>query len=199
MVLQKSIEILDKLISIASISGMPNKEIVGYIKDYLESYGVKVTLSFDEKKERANVFAAFGPIVGGGVLLKGHTDVVPVEGQKWSSSPFKLTKREEKLLGRGAVDMKGFLACVLACVPYFQSSKLLKPIYLAFTFDEEVGSYGAAQMLAFMQKHRIKPAIAIIGEPTDMQPFFGHKGGLELTAELRGTAGHASDPNAMKL
>ena len=89
--LQKTIEILEKLVSIQSVSGTPTKEVVDYIKDYLESYGVKVTLSFDEKKERANVFASFGPRVDGGVLLNGHTDVVPVEGQKWSSSPFKLT------------------------------------------------------------------------------------------------------------
>ncbi len=192
--LQKTIEILEKLVSIQSVSGTPTKEVVDYIKDYLESYGVKVTLSFDEKKERANVFAAFGPIVGGGVLLNGHTDVVPVEGQKWSSSPFKLTKREEKLLGRGAVDMKGFLACVLACVPYFQSSELLKPIYLAFTFDEETGGFGVPYLLKKMKHDGINPEIVIVGEPTDMNIVTSHKGGDEMRTEIIGHEVHSCDP-----
>ena len=125
--LQKTIKILERLVAIPSFSGKPTNEIVGYIKEYLESFGVEVILSFDAEKKRANVFASFGPKLEGGVLLNGHTDVVPVEGQKWSNDPFKLTRRGDDLLGRGAVDMKGFLACILASVPEFQSSDLLKP------------------------------------------------------------------------
>ena len=194
MVLQKSIEILDKLISIASISGMPNKEIVGYIKDYLESYGVEVVLSFDEQKKRANVFAAFGPKSEGGVLLNGHTDVVPVEGQKWSSNPFSLTQKGEKLLGRGAVDMKGFIACALAFVPHFQSSKLFKPIYLAFTFDEETGGFGVPYLLERMESDGVSPEIVIVGEPTEMKIVTSHKGGDEMRTEIVGHEVHSCDP-----
>ena len=192
--LQKAIEILEKLVSIPSISGKPTKEIVDYIKDYLESYGVEVILSFDETKERANVFASFGPRIDGGVLLNGHTDVVPVEGQKWSTNPFKLTRKEEKLHGRGAVDMKGFLACVLACVPHFQSSKLLKPIYLAFTFDEETGGFGVPYLLEKMKSDGVNPDIVIVGEPTDMKIVTSHKGGDEMRTEIIGHEVHSCDP-----
>ena len=192
--LQKAIEILEKLVSIPSISGKPTKEIVDYIKDYLESYGVEVILSFDETKKRANVFASFGPRIDGGVLLNGHTDVVPVEGQKWSTNPFKLTRKEEKLHGRGAVDMKGFLACVLACVPHFQSSKLLKPIYLAFTFDEETGGFGVPYLLEKMKSDGVNPDIVIVGEPTDMKIVTSHKGGDEMRTEIIGHEVHSCDP-----
>ena len=192
--LQKAIEILEKLVSIPSISGKPTKEIVDYIKDYLESYGVEVILSFDETKKRANVFASFGPRIDGGVLLNGHTDVVPVEGQKWSTNPFKLTRKEEKLHGRGAVDMKGFLACVLACVPHFQSSKLLKPIYLAFTFDEETGGFGVPYLLEKMKSDGVNPDIVIVGEPTDMKIVTSHKGGDEMRTEVIGHEVHSCDP-----
>lgn len=188
--------LLADLVGFASISGQPNDDIVGYIKTYLEGHGVSVHLDPHEDGKRFNLFASIGPEIEGGILLSGHLDVVPANPAGWSRDPFVLHKQDGRLYGRGAVDMKGFLAIVLAMVPAFQqaASQLVQPMYLAFTFDEEVGSFGAAQMPAFLQKHQIKPAIAIIGEPTGMRPFIGHKGGLELIAELHGTAGHASDP-----
>ena len=126
----------------------------------------------------------------------GHTDVVPANSAGWTGDPFTLHKQDGRLYGRGAVDMKGFLAVALALAPVFKQAEneLRLPLHYAFTFDEEAGMFGAAQMPAFLQKHQIKPAIAIIGEPTGMRPFVGHKGQLELIAELHGTAGHASDP-----
>jgi acetylornithine deacetylase len=122
--------------------------------------------------------------------------VVPANGAGWTGDPFTLHEQDGRLYGRGAVDMKGFLAIALALAPVFKQAEneLRLPLHYAFTFDEEVGMFGAAQMPAFLQKHQIKPAIAIIGEPTGMRPFVGHKGQLELIAELHGTAGHASDP-----
>ena len=192
--LQKTIKILERLVAIPSFSGKPTNEIVGYIKEYLESFGVEVILSFDAEKKRANVFASFGPKLEGGVLLNGHTDVVPVEGQHWSNDPFKLTSRGDDLLGRGAVDMKGFLACVLASVPQFQSADLLKPIHIAFTFDEETGGFGVPFLLEKMETDQFKPEIVIVGEPTEMKIVTSHKGGDEMRTEIVGHEVHSCDP-----
>ena len=188
--------LLADLVGFASISGQPNGEIVNYIKTYLESCGVIVHLDSHEDGQRFNLFASIGPQIDGGILLSGHLDVVPANPAGWSRDPFVLHKQDGRLYGRGAVDMKGFLAIALAMVPAFQeaASQLAKPVHLAFTFDEEVGSFGAAQMPSLLDRLGVKPAIAVIGEPTGMKPFIGHKGGLELIADIRGTAGHASDP-----
>ena len=189
-------ELLTDLVSFKSVSGKPNGDIVGYIKDYLEGLGVSVMLDEHKDGERLNLFATIGPEVNGGIVLSGHTDVVPAHSANWSRDPFTLYKENDRLHGRGTVDMKGFLSVALAMASKFKAveSDLRVPLHYAFTFDEEVGSFGAAQIPAFLKRHKIKPAIAIIGEPTGMRPFIGHKGGLELIAELRGTAGHASDP-----
>ena len=188
--------LLADLVGFASISCLPNDDIVTYIKSYFESHGIEVHLDAHEDGERFNLFASIGPATDGGILLSGHLDVVPANPASWSRDPFVLYKENERLYGRGTVDMKGFLAIVLAMVPAFQdaAADLKMPIHFAFTFDEEVGSFGAAQMPTMLEKMGVKPAIALIGEPTGMKPFIGHKGGLELIAELRGTAGHASDP-----
>ena len=195
--LQASTEaLLADLVSFPSLSGTPNGPIIGYIKDYFENLGIPVTLDAHEDGERFNLFATIGPQIDGGILLSGHSDVVPANGPGWSRDPFILHKENGRLYGRGAVDMKGFLAMAMAMAPAFKDAEddLQIPLHYAFTFDEEVGSFGAAQMPAFLDQQTIKPAIAIIGEPTGMQPFIGHKGGLEMIAELHGTAGHASDP-----
>jgi acetylornithine deacetylase len=195
--LQASAEaILADLVSFPSLSGTPNGAIVGYIKDYFERLDIPVTLDAHEDGERFNLFATIGRPGDGGILLSGHSDVVPANGPGWTRDPFKLYKENGRLYGRGAVDMKGFLAMAMAMAPAFKDAEddLQMPLHYAFTFDEEVGSFGAAQMPAFLEKQNIKPSIAIIGEPTGMQPFIGHKGGLEMIAELHGTAGHASDP-----
>ena len=112
--LARAVEILERLVAFPSVSGTSTHGIVNYIKKYIEGHGIEVALSFDLSGERANVFATLGPVVDGGIVLNGHTDVVPVKGQKWQSDPFTLTKRNNCLYGRGSVDMKGFLACVLA-------------------------------------------------------------------------------------
>ncbi|MBL6597013.1 MAG: M20/M25/M40 family metallo-hydrolase, partial [Candidatus Puniceispirillum sp.] len=188
--------LLGDLVGFASISGQPNNDIVGYIKTYLEGYGVRVHLDPHHDGKRFNLFASIGPEIDGGILLSGHLDVVPANPASWSRDPFVLHKQDGRLYGRGAVDMKGFLALALAKVPDFQAAAndLAIPVHYAFTFDEEVGSFGAAQMPALLNQLGVRPAIAVIGEPTGMKPFIGHKGGLEMIAELRGTAGHASDP-----
>jgi acetylornithine deacetylase len=203
---QNAEHILGKLISFPTVSGRPNGDIIAYIEDYLTSHGVKVLLDPHEDGERMNLFATIGGAGGaddngansvGGIILSGHTDVVPASDKGWGGNPFEMRVADGRLYGRGAVDMKGFLAMALAMVPAFKAAEneLLMPLHLAFTFDEEVGCFGAEQMPAFLAKYNIKPAMAVIGEPTGMQPFIGHKGGMELTTIVRGSSGHASKPD----
>jgi acetylornithine deacetylase len=188
--------LLADLVAFPSLSGQPNRPIVDYIAAFLRSHNVPVEWDAHEDGTRFNLFASIGPKTDGGILLSGHLDVVPANPAGWSRDPFVMQAEKGRLYGRGAVDMKGFLAIALAMVPAFVAAAddLAIPLHLAFTFDEEVGSFGAAQMPALLNRLGVKPAIAIIGEPTGMTPFIGHKGGLELITELRGNAGHASDP-----
>lgn len=190
-----TIGILEHLVAFDSVSGRPTHGIVGYIQDYLAGQGVECALSFDEAGERANVFATIGPAVDGGVVLNGHTDVVPVEGQKWSTDPFSLTRKGDRLYGRGAVDMKGFLACVLGSVPGFRAASLQKPIHIAFSYDEETGGFGMPVLLESMAGQPFRPGVVIVGEPTGMQIVTGHKGGDEMRTEITGHEVHSCNPN----
>ncbi len=191
---ERALPILDRLVGFDSISGRPNHAIVGYIREYLERHGLTVELSHDAAGERANILATIGPPVGGGVILNGHTDVVPVEGQRWASDPFRLTRKGDRFHGRGAVDMKGFLACVMAAVPLFRASALNRPIHIAFTFDEEIGGFGMPVLLRQMAGKPWRPAIVIVGEPTRMTIVTGHKGGYEMRTEITGREVHSCDP-----
>ena len=192
--LENAVEILERLVGFESYSGRPTHGIVGYVQDYLTEQGVEVTLSYDDAGERANVFATIGPQIDGGVVLNGHTDVVSVEGQEWSSEPFTLTRKGDQFFGRGSVDMKGFLACVLASVPRFSTANLSKPIHIAFSYDEENGGYGMPVLLESMATKSYRPEVVIIGEPTDMQIVTGHKGGFEMRTEITGAEVHSCDP-----
>jgi len=193
--LNPAIEILERLVSFQSISGTPTREIIDYIENYLSEHGVTSTLSFDNSRERANLFATIGPQTNGGVIFNGHTDVVPVTGQHWATDPFKLTRNGDRLYGRGAVDMKGFLACVLACVPTWVAANLVKPIHIAFSYDEEIGGYGMPVLLDSMQQMRVEPDFVIVGEPTQMKIVAGHKGGYEMRTEITGHAVHSCNPH----
>ena len=193
--LARAVEILERLVAFPSVSGTSTHGIVNYIKKYIEGHGIEVALSYDLSGERANVFATLGPVVDGGIVLNGHTDVVPVKGQKWQSDPFTLTKRNNCLYGRGSVDMKGFLACVLASIPIFKEMNLKKPIHIAFTFDEETGGYGLPFLLNSPEFIDCSPEIVIVGEPTEMNIITGHKGGDEMRTEITGFEVHSCDPN----
>ena len=192
--LDGTIEILEHLVGFPTVSGRPNGDIVGYCRDYLEGHGIGSSLSYDEKGERANLFATIGPEIDGGVVLSGHTDVVPVEGQAWSNDPFTLTRQDDRLYGRGSVDMKGFLACVLGSVPAFKAMDLKRPIHIAFSFDEETGSFGMPYLLKDMAGKPYRPAIVIVGEPTEMKIVSGHKGAFEMRTEITGFEVHSSNP-----
>ena len=192
--LPNTIKILERLVSFESISGKPTHDIVQYISDYLTSHEVEVELSYDEDGVRANIFATIGPLVDGGVILNGHTDVVPVKGQKWRTDPFVLTREGSHLYGRGAVDMKGFLACVMGSVPLFQTMQLKQPIHIAFSYDEEIGGLGMPVLLNSLREKPYKPSIVVVGEPTEMALIIGHKGGYEMRTEITGYEVHSCNP-----
>ena len=154
---ERTVDILERLVGFPSVSGRPNGDIVGYIKDYLAGHGVEASISYHEDGERANLFATLGPEVDGGVVLNGHTDVVAVEGQDWSTDPFTLARLDGRLYGRGSVDMKGFLACVLGSVPDFKALDLKRPIHIAFSFDEETGGIGMPVLLDDMDLKGFRP------------------------------------------
>ena len=191
---QNTIEILEKLVGFPSVSGRPNGDIVGYCRDYFEGLGVECSLSYEETGQQANLYATIGPQIDGGVVLSGHTDVVPVEGQDWSNDPFTLVRDGERLYGRGSVDMKGFLACVMASVPAFQARDLKRPIHIAFSFDEETGSFGMPYLLEDMAAKTFRPAVIVVGEPTEMKIVSGHKGCFEMRTEITGFEVHSSNP-----
>ena len=192
--LSQTVEILRALVGFDSTSGKPTHEIIAYIQEYLSSHGIESSLSYDDKGERANIYATIGPHVAGGVLLNGHTDVVPVDGQNWSTDPFVLTQKDERLYGRGSVDMKGFLACVLGSVPLFKDADLKRPIHIAFSYDEEIGGLGMPVLLSAMADYPAQPDVVIVGEPTGMKIVTGHKGGYEMRTEIIGHAVHSCDP-----
>ena len=171
-----TLEILERLIAFDTVSAKSNLALIEYVEDLLAGWGYTVTRLPDPDGQKAGLLAQIGP-AGAGILLSAHTDVVPVEGQTWASDPFTLTRRGDRLYGRGSVDMKGFLACVLASVPRFQAAGLTRPIHIAFSYDEETGGYGMPVLLRHMAGKAFRPAVVIVGEPTEMKIITGHKGG----------------------
>ena len=186
--------ILADLVAFESVTETSNLDIVRYIEARLARLGIESELTFDGAREKANLCATFGRDGDGGVALSGHTDVVPA-GVGWSAPPFRLTEKDGKLFARGAADMKGFIACALACAPAFAAARLRRPIHLALSFDEESRSAGAPILVAAMRQKRA-PAAAVVGEPTMMKIVAGHKAGFEATTDFFGVAAHASDPRA---
>jgi acetylornithine deacetylase len=189
------VEILDRLVSLYSVVGAPNGEIVSWISDYLKSHGAKVSLVPGPEGDRANLFATVGPADKAGFILSGHMDVVPAGEPGWTSNPFKLRVQGERLYGRGTADMKGFLAAALAAIPALAKLRLSRPIHLAFSYDEEAGARGVPHLIARLPHLCAKPSAAIIGEPSNMQGIRGHKGKVAARATIKGTAGHSSRPD----
>lgn len=190
---QKAQDILTRLVSYPVLGGMSNLPILAYIKSYLDEHKVEYQLVPNEDFSSANLHCRIGPAVDGGVILSGHTDVVPVEGQDWHTDPFQLTKKEDKLYGRGSCDMKGFLACCMAALPDMLKADLKRPIYFAFSFDEEIGCLqGDILAGAIRDFYEEKPKYAIIGEPSLMQPIVGQKGIIYFKTVVNGSAGHSS-------
>ena len=187
-------EILSKLVSFPILGGQSNISILNWIKEYIELYGVEVHLVPNKKEKKASLHCRIGPAVDCGVILSGHMDVVPVKGQDWTSDPFTLTdKGDGKLYGRGSCDMKGFLACCLAVLPEMVDKNLKKPIYFAFSYDEEVGCVAAPELTkAIKSYYTEKPKYALIGEPSMMEPIIGQKAIYIMDTYVNGSAGHSS-------
>lgn len=187
-------EILAKLVSFPVLGGESNLSILNWIREYLESYGVAVHLVPNAEGNKASLHCRIGPAVDGGVILSGHMDVVPVAGQEWTTEPFVLTdKGDGKLYGRGSCDMKGFLACCLAVLPDMVKAELKKPLYFAFSYDEEIGCLAAPELAQTINTQYVEtPKYALIGEPSLMQPIIGQKGIYILETYVNGSAGHSS-------
>jgi acetylornithine deacetylase len=192
--LEIPVEILERLVGFDTVSANSNLELIGWVADYLDGCGIKCQLTHDAQGTKANLFATIGSAERGGVILSGHTDVVPVAGQEWDSDPFRLTRRGDRLCGRGTADMKGFIALVLALVPQALASPLAVPLHLAFSFDEEVGCLGVPALIRALPEGPARPRLAIIGEPTEMQIGNAHKGLSFLHTRVAGLEGHSSMP-----
>lgn len=190
-----AIEILERLVGFPSVVGTANGDIAGWIADYLESHGAKVSLLAGPEGDRANLIATFGPADRAGYVLSGHMDVVPASEPEWSSDPFTLRAENDRLYGRGTTDMKGFLATVLAAAPAFSRMALKRPVHIAFSYDEEAGCRGVPHLLARLPELCAAPAGAIIGEPSNMRAVRAHKGKAAARITIRGRSGHSSRPD----
>lgn len=190
--MQTSRDLLAELIAFNTVSRESNLALIEFVRFYLSGFGIESRLVFSADRRKANLYARIGPEGPGGVLLSGHSDVVPVDGQNWSVPPFELTERDGKLYGRGSADMKGYIACVLAAVPAFLAKPLRRPLHIAISYDEEVGCLGVRGLLDELVKRADKPAICLIGEPTEMRPVLGHKGKLAMRCDVHGAACHSA-------
>ena len=193
--LERTCEILGELVAFPTVSSESNLELITYAADLLSDAGATLSISRDESGTKANLFATLGPQVDGGIVLSGHTDVVPADAAEWTSDPFTLIRRGDRLYGRGACDMKGFIAAALALAPRFAEAEPARPLHFAFTYDEEVGCLGARALVKEIAGAGIRPSVAIIGEPTGMGVIEGHKGCYEYTTEFTGMEGHGSQPD----
>jgi acetylornithine deacetylase len=197
-VFPETLKILNELIKFQTVSGTSNIKLIEYCEKKLNLLGADSFKTFDEAKERANLFSTINgkkKLKGGGIILSGHTDVVPASSKEWSSNPYEATKKNNKIYGRGSCDMKGFIACTLALAPYFAKENLKQPIHFSYTYDEETACQGAPVMLKELKKRKIDCSICIVGEPTSMKAIQAHKGCYEYSTHFTGLAGHGSAPD----
>ncbi|MGB6213019.1 acetylornithine deacetylase [Pseudomonas mandelii] len=190
--MSSSRDLLETLVAFDTTSRESNLHLIEFIRDYLEGFDVPCELIYNEQRSKANLFATIGPADRPGIVLSGHTDVVPVDGQPWTVAPFELTERDGKLFGRGTADMKGYIACVLALVPSLVNARLRLPVHIALSYDEEVGCLGVRSLLAELEQRPVKPMLCIIGEPTELKPVLGHKGKLAMRCDVHGEACHSA-------
>ncbi|HMS95332.1 MAG TPA: acetylornithine deacetylase [Tabrizicola sp.] len=185
-------DILERLLAFDTVSSKPNMALMTYVKGLLEASGLAVTLVPDAGGGKANLYASTGPEGLGGVMLSGHTDVVPVEGQTWTKPPFALTEEDGRYYGRGAADMKGFVACAVAATLDAAKRRLRVPLHLALSYDEEIGCMGVRSLIDLLALAPVRPRFCIVGEPTLMQVATGHKGKVALRATCTGREGHSA-------
>ena len=190
----EALDLLDILIAYDTVALTPNLDLIDDVRVRLESLGATVVLTYDDTQTKANLFATIGPDIEGGVVLSGHSDVVPVDPADWTTPPFVADRRDGRVYGRGTADMKGFVACVLAMAPTYAALNLTVPIHIALTFDEEDGFHGAPVLLADLKERGVRPSAAVIGEPTGLRTVGAHKGCYEYRTTVTGMNGHSSVP-----
>jgi acetylornithine deacetylase len=190
-------EILATLIAFNSVAGRSNRDIAGWIGERMVEAGAQVEVVEGPEGDRVNLLASFGPRDIPGLMLSGHMDVVPAEEPDWTSDPFRLTRRGDRLYGRGTSDMKGFLACMIAAAPDFAAAAVAanRPVHLAFSYDEELGCRGVPSLIAALPSLCALPLGAVIGEPSGLTPIRGHKGKAAIGIEITGRSGHSSRPD----
>ena len=189
---ERAIEQLGRLVAFDTTSRGSNLELIAYVEGELSALGIASRRVANHDGTKSNLLASIGPNVAGGVVLSGHTDVVPVDGQPWTSDPFVLTRKGDKLYGRGTCDMKGFLALALAAAPRLAAAPLKRPVHFAFSYDEEVGCLGAPDLIAEIAASVPAPAAVIVGEPTGMEAISGHKGIATFRVTITGHEAHSS-------
>jgi len=185
-------ELMEQLVAFDTTSRDSNLDLIHFVRDYLSGHGVDSTIIRDADEPKANLYATIGPQDRPGIMLSGHTDVVPVDGQEWNSDPFGMVERNGRLYGRGTCDMKGFIALVLANIPEFLRRGLDTPIHLALSYDEEVGCLGVRHLIDLVKSLPVRPRMAIIGEPTEMQVIVAHKGKTDVNVHVRGFECHSA-------
>ena len=182
---------IGKLIAFQTVSRDSNLELIDFVHELLRGLDAEVRLTFDDERGKANLFATLGPRSDGGLVLSGHTDVVPVDAQAWDTDPFELVEREGRLYGRGTSDMKSFIAIALALAPDYVA-RLEKPLHLALSYDEEVGCIGVGRLIEDLARARVRPSACVVGEPTLMAPVIAHKGKKSFRCAVRGLAAHSA-------
>jgi acetylornithine deacetylase len=189
-----SAQILERLVGFPTVSRDSNLSLIEYAREFLTACGATTRIYMDVDARKANLYASVGPAEQPGILLSGHTDVVPVDGQTWSTPCFELRQRDQRLYARGAADMKGFLACALRAARRAAGMQLQMPLQLAFSYDEEVGCLGVRSLIEDMARWTERPRCCIVGEPTLLRPAVGHKGKTAFTAVCHGRAAHSANP-----
>ncbi|MFJ5254467.1 acetylornithine deacetylase [Pseudomonas sp. NPDC088414] len=190
--MSNSVALLKTLVGFDTTSRESNLQLIEFVRDYLAEFDVPCELIYNAERSKANLFATIGPAEQPGIVLSGHTDVVPVDGQPWTVAPFELSEHDGKLFGRGTADMKGYIACVLALVPALVAADLRMPVHIALSYDEEVGCLGVRSLLAELEQRPVKPLLCIIGEPTELKPVLGHKGKLAMRCDVHGHPCHSA-------
>ena len=191
-----TIDMLARLVAFDTTSHNSNLHLIDFVRGWLGKYDVPYRLSFDPTRRKANLHATIGPVRRGGLAFSGHVDTVSADGQAWTGDPFTLRRRDGKLIGRGACDMKGFIAAMLAAVPTIKARKLTSPVHLLLTYDEEVGYHGARRLVEDLKESGLHPATCVIGEASDMLPVLAQKGRLMVRVAVRGHSAHSSEPHS---
>jgi acetylornithine deacetylase len=187
--------LLGELVALPTVSSDSNLAMIAHLAGRLESTGARVDIHLDPAGQKANLFATIGPDTDGGIVLSGHTDVVPTTDQNWTTDPFEMVERDGRLYGRGTCDMKGFIAAAVIMAPRLTEAVRDRPLHFAFTHDEEVGCIGARALAETLRDKGLRPSVAIIGEPTSMRIIEGHKGCYEYSTHFTGLEGHGSAPD----